>query len=361
MIKLLSAISLITLAIFYLGPQQEVRTDESLAFLGILSAGLSIVGGILGKKSADKSARDQRDAGAYNAASQIANGKISGAVTRFDAIGPSFQARLDAENSRTNETIYRFNADITRKQGKIAASEYLLRTQEIYADSARGVEDAAQSGYDAAKERRAANNQFQQDLNDIEDGSIRKRALTKAAYAATGASMSSGVIRAIENEAARDTEKEIAHTMLARTIENKSSGKILKDSRRRSEDIKREAGRSANVLEQSAKLLELETERNATTAEREADNMAANGDYMDWYADFQTESADLKAKVMATGAQFAADNTFSTAQANASAARRSGTANLVGSFGQAAGTLSSLPPKPKSGLRNSGVFTSADF
>ena len=302
---------------------------------GVIAIGTAFVGGVVGKMSADKNARQQRDAGAANAAAQIANGKISGAVTRFDAIGPSFQARLDAENSRANETIFRFNADITRKQGKIEAGEYILRTKEILADSARLGEDSAQSGYDASKERRAANNQFQRDLDDIDDQSIRKRALTKAAYAATGASMSSGVLRAIDNENARDTEKQLIHTMLARTIENKSTGKIIRDSRREREDIKREAGRSADVLEQSAKLLELETERNATSAEREADKMAASGEYMDWYSGFITESADLKARVMSTGAQISADNTFSTAQANASATRRSGTAALIGAAGSA--------------------------
>ena len=335
--KILVAVSLVTLAIFYSDPNRVDPEDSQVAALfGFLALTIGALGGIMGKKSADKNARQQRDAGAANAAAQIANGKISGAVTRFDAIGPSFQARLDAENSRANETIFRFNADITRKQGKIAAGEYILRTKEIYADSARASEDSAQSGYDASKERRATNNQFQRDLDDIEDESIRNRALTKAAYAATGASMSSGVLRAIENETSRETEKLVAHTMLSRTIENKSTGKIIKDSRRKQEDVRREARRSANIFEQSAKLLELETDREATSFEREADKMAASGEYMDWYSGFVTESADLKARVMATGAQISADNTFSTAQANASATRRSGTAGLIGAAGSAA-------------------------
>tara|TARA_R110000803_G_scaffold66240_3_gene127579 strand:+ start:1 stop:951 length:951 start_codon:yes stop_codon:yes gene_type:complete len=313
---------------------------------GGIAVGLTVVSGVMGKRNADKSAKKQAEAGKYNSAALIANGKISGAVTKFDAIGPSFQARLDAENSRTNETIYRFNADITRKQGKIAAGEYTLRAKEILADSAREGENTASDAYDAAKEKRAGNNQFQRDLNDIDDQSARKRALTKAAYAATGASMDSGVIRAIEEESSRDTEKEIAHTMLARTIENKSTGKLLKSARRKQEDLKRESKRAATTLDQSAKLTELETERNASTAEREADNMAASGEYMDWYADFITESADLKAQVLATGAQISADQTFSTSQANASATRRSGTAALVGAVGSAATQGFSLASAP---------------
>jgi hypothetical protein len=306
---------------------------------GFIAVGLTVASGVAAKSSADKSAKAQKKIGEYNSAAQLANGRIGAAVTRFDAIGPSFQARMEAESARTNEQVYAFNADIARTQGEIESQEYILRAKEVLADAGRAKEDLAFDAFDASKDRRAANTQFQLDLDGIQRQERERLAMSKATYASTGISLDSGVVNAIEHQVVEDTERQVAYTMLARTIESKSIGKTVRSARKRAGDITRQAAGVSETFEQKSMLRKLAGDREALSAELEADNMAATGEYMSWYADFITESADLKAQVLETGAQISAESTFSTAMANASATKAAGTAALLGSFASAAGGL----------------------
>jgi len=311
-----------------------------------IGAGIALLGGFMSSKAAKKNARAQEEAARYNAAATLANGRIQGELTRFDAIGPKFQALMDADSSKTNAKLMSLNSDLVAIQGKVAADQTLLQAKYIMADAAETSESFELQAMEASNERNKAHNQFQQDIDDIEFDSRKKKALAKVAYASMGVAMNSGNVEAIDLEIVSETEEAIGSVMLAKSIESRSAGKVYREARKNSEKATEEGRRVSSSADNSAQIVRLEAETEALRLDNEAKNFIASGEYMNWYADFVEESSDLRASLLESGAQIQADSAFSVAMANAANTRRQGTVALVSGIGQGI-----------SGLASAGAFS----
>jgi hypothetical protein len=326
-------------ALFAYVHQVPVDVDMSPAWLNFVVAGLSAVSGLMKRKAAKKSAGAQEDIAAQNRAATLKNGRINAAITRFDAIGPKFKALMAADNARTNQRVLEFNSDITRKEGAVRGAEFSMRVDNAMADMQRAREDVTLTSRSAARERRAANTQFQTDLDNVEKDAERKKAMTMATFAATGVSMDAGVMNAVDNQVMEDTDQEIANVLLSRIVENKSIGGVQRAARREEEGIVRRGEAEVASLGRQGKFTKMAAEREALSQDLAASRMADEGDYMDWYSGFVEESAEIRASHLETGAELSATGNFNTAMANAESTRRAGDVAALAGLGQATGQI----------------------
>ena len=310
----------------------------SAIYVGV---GLAVAGGVSSYQTGKTNAYNSQQAGNYNAAATLANGKTQAAATRFDAIGPSYQAKMEGVSSRLNATIFEANAKMTRFGGDARTADLLLQSRYAIEDSSAEAEASMLQAYESAKERGSANSQFQQDISDIEVEGAKRKALAKAAFASMGISVDSGSLEAIDNEIDINKERDAGRVMLARTIENLSLGKSYKTSTTQASSVLGRGVRESDRLKVSASVAESETSQAVLAAEIEAQKLANSGAYMDWYSEFITERAEIQARTDLTGASIRADNALIVAAADSANYKGQGTAGLITGLGSAGSQFSS--------------------
>lgn len=304
---------------------------------------MGVASGVSSFFSGKTNAANTRATSAYNAEAQLANGKIQGAVTRFDAIGTKYQALMEADTSRLNGHIAQLNAKVGRIDGMMKSKQLLLEAAFVRADSEEAAESAEFQAFESTKDRDASNSQFQEDLNAISRDARKSKAVAQATYASMGVSIGSDVIDMIESDIAEDEASFISKVMLAATVDNISTSKVARDAKKRAKDARKLGAREISALEISSRIVDLDTDRAEVIADIEAMRLFARGDYMDWFAEFTESSADLRANVLETGAQIQSDSTFAVGQANASSQSSQGLTQALSQLGSAASTFTTRP------------------
>lgn len=280
-------------------------------------------------------AYNEQQAANYNSAAALANGRIQADMTEFDAMGASYQAKMEGVSNRLNSEIFKANAKMVRFAGDAKTTELLVQARYAMQDAAADSEGFAKQAFAIAKERRASGSQFSQDLADIELDSARKKAMAKAAFATLGVGVDKGAMEVVDQEIERDAQRDAGRVMLARTIESMSLAKQQGEATKTATGALARGKRTAEAIDLSAKVTQLETSQAESAAQIQAEALAQSGTYMDWYSDFTTGRAKLQGSVERTGARIRSDNALVVGASNASAIRAQGTAGAVSSLGSA--------------------------
>lgn len=316
-----------------------------MAVFVVAAAATTVVSGVSSFASGQTAGKNTRDAAAYNSQATLANGKISAAITRFDALAPAYQARMDADTARLNSIIYGLNAETAQVQGTLKAKEARLAADYVLADSAISAESSEREAFEEFRDRFTVNEQIDSEVSGIVSDYNRKKAVTTATLASMGVALTPEMMESIQRDLSSDTEQAFNQLAYTRVIQNRASGRRSLAARTKATDARRLGAQEAFALRASADMIDVETANAVTMFKNEAAKYAETGEYMDWYSGFITESTELKAKALEAGAQIQSDQTFMVGMANASQQRSQGTSQLISSFGQGASILASRPPQ----------------
>lgn len=308
--------------------------------LGWIAGGLSAASGVASFIEGRKAAKSQEEIGEYNSVANLANGRMEGARTRFNAQGAKFQALLQSKDLKVNSLILDRNRKVAKMEGSAKANEFALQATRISRDFSREEADLSRDAFDIARERRSAQTQFQRDLDDIREQKEQQKAQTKAALATMGISVTGGVAQSLDKQLSKETEKAIVAVQNERTIESRALSKMTRLNKERVRRLRIAAEEGSALALLNSELVGELVDAQDVIMELEAANLVRQSEYMSWQSEFIEESAKLEAQVLETGSQIRAVNTQRVASANASSARAAGTIGLISGVGQGFNTIS---------------------
>jgi len=273
----------------------------------------------------------------YNAEVLLSNGRLNASISRFDAIGPRFQALLEASNADINADIYRLNAAVAETQGEIKANELLLQEKYVLADAATKEAAFEASGQEELQDRTLAGAESDSQMQAVLRGASQVKARARASYAALGIDIDSQALAALDEQVAIDTEQKLGDLTYRRLVEQRASGRRIRDGREAVSDARSISEQEAFSMRTSAKFVELDSAQEARMMKLEEQKMAESGDYMRWYSGFINDSTEIKAQAIETGADIRSDQTFMAGMSQASATKAAGTASAIGALGSSVG------------------------
>lgn len=312
---------------------------------GWLKAGAAIASigsGIASFVQGRKAAKSQEEIGQYNALANLSNGRIEAERTRFNAVSDRFNAQFEAENLSVNRVILKHNQKVAKLQGSAQANEIFLQGARIGREAAQEEADLSKEQLDIARQRRRTQSQIQRDLDDLVDQSTRASAAIKAQLATSGVALTSGIQEALEDQVAREVEKAVIAINDERTIQSLANSRALEQNKKAIVRLRTTADEDSALTKLNADIVGATFDAQDAVYELEAARLVSQEDYMNWFADFTTESAELEAQVLETGAEIRATNTRQTAASQASALRGQGLVGGIQGIGQGINILSSI-------------------